>query len=221
MTEASGTRSDLHADYARAGFSGSLGTGKVRALVLVDLTYAYLDEASPLYAGPTGPAVVEASAQLLAAARRGGSLVVHTRVELQTGGHDGGLFRRKVPALQIFENRGHFDDVPAPLKPVSDEILIRKQYASAFFGTSLASTLTAARVDTLVIGGASTSGCVRATAVDALQHGFVPLVVAEACLDRDPRPHEATLFDLGAKYADLIDISVACALLRRASAGEA
>ena len=80
----------------------------------------------------------------------------------------------------------------------------RKQYASGFFGTSLASTLRARGVDTVVIVGLTTSGCVRATAVDALQHGFVPVVVRDAVGDRDPRPHEANLLDLQAKYADVV-----------------
>lgn len=216
MTEAS-RPGDLHADYARAGFSGSLGAGTRRALVIVDLTYAYLDSASPLYAGTYGPSVVAASARLLNAARRGRCLVVHTRVELQPGGLDGGLFRRKVASLEIFETRGHFSEVPSELEPVPDEIMVRKQYASAFFGTSLASTLYSAGVDAVVIGGASTSGCVRATAVDAMQYGFIPLVVPEACLDRDSRPHEASLFDLGAKYADLVGVDAACALLDSSS----
>ena len=95
-------------------------------------------------------------------------------------------------------------DIPDDLAPRPDEIVIYKQYASAFFGTSLASTLTALGVDTVVITGLSTSGCVRASAVDAMQHGFIPLVVADAVGDRDPRPHEANLFDLQAKYAEVV-----------------
>lgn len=84
-----------------------------------------------------------------------------------------------------------------------------KHYASAFAGTSLAAWLTSHRIDTLVIGGFSTSGCVRASALDALQHGFRPMVVREACADRAPGPHEANLFDLDAKYADVIALDEA------------
>jgi maleamate amidohydrolase len=94
-----------------------------------------------------------------------------------------------------------------------------KQYASAFFGTSLASTLTALGVDTLVIAGVSTSGCVRASALDACQHGFVPLVVREAVGDRHAAPHEATLFDLQAKYAEIVSLGFAGQYLRRSGAG--
>jgi maleamate amidohydrolase len=93
-------------------------------------------------------------------------------------------------------------------------VVVTKQYASAFFGTSLAASLTAWQVDTCVICGLTTSGCVRATAVDALQHGFVPLVVGEAVGDRDPRPHEANLFDLAAKYAEVVEVAWACNYLR-------
>jgi maleamate amidohydrolase len=106
-------------------------------------------------------------------------------------------------------------DFPATPRPRDGEVVITKQYASAFFGTSLASTLTAMGVDTVVIVGLSTSGCVRASAVDALQHGFVPIVVREAVGDRDPRPHDANLFDLDAKYADVRDEDEVIAYLTR------
>ena len=84
--------------------------------------------------------------------------------------------------------------------------VITKQYASAFFGTTLASTLTSLGVDTLLIAGVSTSGCVRASAVDSCQHGFIPLVVRDAVADRHPAPHEANLFDLQAKYAEVVGL---------------
>jgi maleamate amidohydrolase len=100
---------------------------------------------------------------------------------------------------------------PASLQPQAGELVITKQYASSFFGTTLASTLTAMGVDTLLITGLSTSGCVRATALDACQHGFLPFVVREACGDRHPGPHEANLFDLQAKYAEVISESQAIA----------
>ena len=92
-----------------------------------------------------------------------------------------------------------------------------KQYASAFFGTSLAATLTAAGVDTVVIGGVSTSGCVRASGTDAMQHGFRPMVVAQACGDRTAAVHDANIFDLGAKYADIVSLTEAADRLRAAT----
>jgi nicotinamidase-related amidase len=147
--------------------------------------------------------------RLTAAARKGDIPIIFTHVEYQPGGADGGVFFRKVPALSCFEGNQHpelarFGD---GLEPAAGETVITKQYASAFFGTSLASTLTALGVDTLLIAGVSTSGCVRATGVDCCQHGFVPVIVREAVGDRAPGPHEANLFDLQAKYAEVLDLA--------------
>ena len=92
-----------------------------------------------------------------------------------------------------------------PVAPASNELVITKQYASSFFGTSLASTLVAKRIDTVVLMGCSTSGCIRATAVDGLQHGFRVMVLRDCVGDRHPAPHEANLFDIDSKYGDVID----------------
>jgi nicotinamidase-related amidase len=126
-------------------------------------------------------------------------------VEYAAGGADGGVFFRKVGALANLVGGSPEGRFMPQVAPRAGETVVVKQYASGFFGTSLASTLTALGVDTTVIAGVSTSGCVRATAVDACQHGFVPLVVRDAVADRDPGPHEANLFDLQAKYAEVID----------------
>jgi len=122
---------------------------------------------------------------------------------------DGGLFVRKVPALACFaeDAEGNWGDLA--LEPEANEVVVVKQYASAFFGTSLAPTLHAAGVDTVVLAGVSTSGCVRATAMDALNSGFHPQVVRQACADRTPALHDNNLADLDAKYADVIDLSEA------------
>ena len=196
------TVSELDADYAAAGFGGRLPWGSRPAVLVVDVCRAYLDLDSPLYAGVEE--AVASAARLVAAARDADIPVVFTRVEYQPGGADGGLFFRKVPALASFE-RGNplaeFLDDPAPR---AGDVVVTKQYASAFFATSLASTLAAMRVDTVVVCGLSTSGCVRASALDALQHGFVPIVVADACGDRHPDPHRANLFDLDQKYAEVV-----------------
>jgi maleamate amidohydrolase len=203
--------SDLAAEYAEHGFGAPLGVGARPALLVVDVAMAYLDPASPLYAGVED--VVAVIARVLAAARSAGHPVVHTQVRYQKGGVDGGLFWRKIPALAVFEAGSPLAEPPAALAPLPGEVVVVKQYASAFFGTSLASTLHALRVDTVVITGLTTSGCVRASAVDALQHGFAPLVVRDAVGDRDPRPHEANLLDLQAKYADVITGAAAIAAL--------
>ena len=123
------------------------------------------------------------------------------------------MFCRKGPALQAFVRGSPMGFFPPSLQPLPIEIVVSKRYASAFFGTSLASTLTALGVDTLLLTGFSTSGCVRATALDALQHGFVPMVVSDACGDRRAAPHVANLFDLQAKYAEVIDETTALALI--------
>jgi nicotinamidase-related amidase len=204
---------DLEADYATAGFGTRLGWGDHPALLVIDFVNAYLDPACPLYAGVEETRA--AAERLLQAARAAGIPVLHSTVAYTPGGADGGVFFRKVKALQCFE-RGrhpHWAAFAPGLEPFADEPVVTKQYASAFFGTSLASTLTSLGVDCLLIAGLSTSGCVRASALDACQHGFVPLVVRQAVGDRDDRVHQSNLFDLDAKYADVIDLDVALAHL--------
>lgn len=192
---------DLGENY-KGAFDGHLPFGKKPALLIVDFVVAYLDPASPLYAGVED--ALASNERLLAAARAAGIPVLFTNVEYSPGGADGGVFYRKVPALKLFERGSPMGAFPESLQPQDGELVITKQYASSFFGTTLASTLTAMGVDTLLITGLSTSGCVRATALDACQHGFLPFVVREACGDRHPGPHEANLFDLQAKYAEVI-----------------
>jgi len=186
-----------------AGFGGTIGWGDRPALVVVDLARAYFTPGSDLDLGSHD--CLAAAARVLTAARVGRHPVVHTRVAYSAGGLDGGLFFRKVRGLRHFVD----DDplgLPMPeVAPLPGEVVVTKQYASGFFGTTLASTLTSLAVDTVVVVGVSTSGCVRATTLDALQHGFRPVVVRQAVGDREPGPHEANLFDLQAKYADVLD----------------
>ena len=210
--EAPAGHAALEADYARAGFGGRLPFGARPALLVIDVVQAYLDPASPLYAGVE--AALESIVRLIEAARAAGAPVIYTVVVYGAGGTDGGLFYHKVPALKAFDAGSPLGRFPPQINPRDDEVVVVKQYASAFFGTSLASTLRALGVDTVVMGGFSTSGCVRASALDALQHGFAPFVVREACGDRAPQPHEANLFDLQAKYAEVIAEQQALAHLR-------
>lgn len=203
---------DLQQDYEAAGFGGRLAFGARPALLIVDVVMAYLDPASPLYAGVE--AELASNVRLAAAARGAGVPVVFTNVVYTPGGADGGQFFRKVPALRAFERGSKEGAFPPSLQPASGDVVISKQYPSAFFGTSLASLLTTWRVDTVMITGYSTSGCVRASALDALCHGFAPFVIREACGDRDPRVHEANLFDIRAKIGEVIDESEAIALIR-------
>jgi maleamate amidohydrolase len=201
---------EVAANYMGA-FDGALSFGDAPALLIVDVVMAYLDPASPLYAACEQS--LASNQRLLAAARAAEIPVIFTNVLFQAGGIDGGLFYRKVPALKVFYPGSPLGDFHLDLSPRDGEIVVTKQYASAFFGTSLASTLTALRVDTVLVTGFSTSGCVRATALDCLQSGFAPFVVREACADRHPAPHEANLFDLQAKYAEVISEAEAVARL--------
>ncbi len=205
----------LQDNYAAGGFGLALPPGRRPALLVIDFVRAYLMPGSPLYAGVESAHA--ACRELLLAAREAGIPIVHTNVQYQAGGRDGGVFFRKVPALKSFEAGAHPDlaAFAEGLEPGPGETLITKQYASAFFGTSLASTLVALGVDTLLIAGVSTSGCVRASTVDACQHGFIPLVVREAVGDRHPAPHDANLFDLQAKYAEVIGLAQARQYLRQ------
>jgi maleamate amidohydrolase len=204
----------LDRDYRQAGFGGQLAWGEKPALVLVDPVLAYLDPECPLYAGQSAHDALAAMVALRAMAHARSMPVVLTGVSFQKGGVDGGLFFKKVPALKHFQVGSPVAAFPEVLTPASTDIVIMKNYASAFFATSLASTLHALKVDCVLIGGYSTSGCVRATTLDAIQTGFAPFVVRQACADRDLRPHEANLFDLQAKYAEVIDLEDALARLR-------
>lgn len=192
----------LERDYADAGFGARLPFGRRPAVIVVDFVRAYLDPASPLYARVES--AFESARRIVHAARAARVPVVFTGVRFVPGGADGGVFYRKVPSLRLFDAGSPMGEYVDGLAPAAGEPLVTKQGASAFFGTSLAPMLTARGVDTVVVVGVSTSGCVRATAVDACQHGFVPFVVRDAVGDRDPRPHEASLFDLQAKYAEVI-----------------
>lgn len=202
---------DLSENY-RGAFDGSLGFGRTPALILIDFVEAYFAKASPLYAGVEDALV--AALSLRDSAREAGIPVIYTNVVYEPGGADGGVFYRKVPALEVFERGNPLGDWPAGLEPSAGEIVISKQYASAFFGTSLASTLTAKGIDTLIITGVTTSGCVRATCIDTISHGFIPVVVREAVGDRHEGPHEANLFDMNAKYGDVVDADVVIEYLR-------
>ncbi|MFP7760188.1 isochorismatase family protein [Marisediminicola sp. LYQ134] len=189
-------------DYLENGFNGRLGFGERPALVVIDFVDAYLEPDSPLYAGVE--IELESATRVLHAARAARIPVIYTVVEQETSGAGGGLFARKVSGLSTLAAGSPLGAIAAPLTPEPGESVVSKKYASSFFGTSLASDLTVLGRDSVILVGLSTSGCVRATAVDAMQHGFIPLVVREAVGDRRPEPHAAALFDLDAKYADVV-----------------
>lgn len=193
---------DLPSNYAGV-FDGRLGFGRRPAVLVVDFTNAYTTPGSPLYA----PAVVDAvraTVDVLATARASGIPVLYTRVLYHPSGRDGGIFVQKVPVLRRMVAGELLAEIVPELTPDANDVVIVKQYASAFFGTPLAATLTSLAVDTLILTGCSTSGCIRATAVDGMQHGFRVIVPRECVGDRHPAPHEANLFDIDSKYGDVV-----------------
>ncbi len=194
----------LESNYGETGFNKRLGFGKKPALLLIDLTEAYFREGSPLY-HPRFQSALEGSLRLRQAAHNAGVPVILTRVEFKRGGIDGGMFflKSKLPLL-CFEEGNPLGDFPLSLVVEPRDIIVTKKHASSFFGTHLAAMLTAMGVDTLLMGGVSTSGCVRATAVDTSAYGFRPMVIREAVEDRHPGPHEANLYDINAKYGDVV-----------------
>lgn len=201
----------LGADYRGAGFGGGVGWGRKPALLIVDMCMAYLQPGSPLFL-ETGAAVRDAIQPVAAAARRVQAPVIFTRVEYAHAS-DGGLFRRKIAALACFDSGNPLADFDPALAPQPGDMVLTKQFPSAFFGTPLAGLLTAQGIDTLLITGVSTSGCIRATAVDALCHGFAPQILTDCVGDRTPEIQAANLLDLEAKTADLLESAAAIARL--------
>lgn len=188
-------------------FGGRIGWGHRPALLLIDMVAAYFTSGSPLHLPDHG--CRSAAQQLLDRARTEAIPVLHTTVRYRAGMVDAGHFAAKVAALRVFAEDAaepELAEIVPELRPRPHEPVIVKQYASAFFGSSLASTLTALSVDTLVIAGVSTSGCVRASVTDALQHGFRPMLAEAACGDRTSQIHRSNVRDLAAKYSDVVTV---------------
>ena len=196
--------------YAVAGFGQRAELGAHPAVVVVDMCNAYFSEGSPLDLGQ--PQVVASVIDLVSAARSADVPVVWTRVEYEPGA-DNGVWYAKLDVLKAFDRGNPLAEWVPGLEPAPGDVVVTKQHASGFFGTGLAERLRELGADTVVIAGVSTSGCVRATATDASASGFVPIVVRDAVGDRTPTVHEANLFDLGAKYAEVIDLDAASAYL--------
>ncbi|MFD3807635.1 isochorismatase family protein [Streptomyces sp. NPDC058611] len=204
------TGTPLADDYEAAGFGRRIGWGEHPAVLLVDPVLAYAAPDSRLHLA-TAEAALQAMARLARAARRSQFPVLFTAVHYDAEpSADAPHFARKVPGLDAFR-AGNPHAAFTPLcAPEPGEIVIHKHYPSAFFKTRLRDVLTVLGVDTVVIGGFSTSGCVRATTLDALQYGLRPIVVRDAVADRDAGPHEGNLFDLDSKYADVVGLAAAC-----------
>lgn len=196
------TPDDLLANYKKA-YDNRIGFGQRPALILVDFVRAYFDPDCELYADVQ--AELDSALRIRQAARAAGIPVIYTNVEYDQTGLLGGRFFQKAMPLHNFLKGSPMGAWPQGLEPAENEVVITKQYASAFFGTSLAPMLTTMGIDTLIITGVTTSGCIRATCLDTCQHGFRPIVVADACGDRHPDPHNANLFDMNAKYGDVVN----------------
>jgi maleamate amidohydrolase len=191
------------ADNYKGVFDSRLGFGKRPALLIVDFINAYVTEGAPLFA-PDVVTAVDETIPLLSLAREKHIPVLYTKVLYNKNFRDGGIFIQKVPVLKTMVEGEPLAEIVPQLMPIESDIIIVKQYASAFFGTSLAATLTSLGVDTLLLTGCSTSGCIRASAVDGMQYGFRVIVPRECVADRHPGPHEANLFDINSKYGDVV-----------------
>ena len=203
---------DIHRFYRQRGLSQRVGFGERPSLLIVDFINGFTQSTSPL--GADFDKEIASTRQLLELARTKHLLTFFTTTEYETGYAEAGVFIKKIPSLKVLSKGTWMVQVDSRLEPRPGEHLLVKNYASAFFGTSLASTLTANRIDTLIVAGCTTSGCVRASAVDGCQHGFRTIVVAEAVGDRAQPPHEASLFDIDAKYGDVVSLEATLEYLK-------
>jgi nicotinamidase-related amidase len=207
---------DARRIYAERGVGGRQRAGSRPCLVVVDLSYGFTDPESSL--GCDADGALEANARLLAVAREGGVPVIYTRIEYDDESREiAAAFLEKLPGLAALTPGSRWARIDDAIAPQPGEPVLVKLFASGFFGTPLASFLAARGCDSVVITGASTSGCVRATVVDALQHGYRVVVPREAVADRARAPHEAALFDIDAKYGQVVGLDEAEALLRAAA----
>jgi nicotinamidase-related amidase len=197
--------------YAKARLGESVTLGSRPAVLVIDFSCGFTDPECPL--GSDLTAEVEATRRVLDAARAKGLPVIFTTIGFEPSLRDGGLWLQKVPTLAELQLGGRWVEIDPRLDPRPDETIVMKKGASGFFGTNLASILIAQNVDSVVLCGATTSGCIRATAIDLLQYGWPTLVPRECVGDRAQAPHEANLFDIQAKYADVVPLEDAIAYL--------
>jgi len=190
--------------YERARLGQSITPGSRPAVLVVDFSRGFTDPECTMGSDLTSE--VEATTRVLAAAREKGLPVIFTTIGFEPNLKDGSLWLQKAPGLADLQVGGKWVDIDPRLERAEDEVVILKKGASAFFGTNLPSVLVSQGVDTIVLCGATTSGCIRATAVDLLQYGYPTLVPRECVGDRAQGPHEANLIDIQAKYADVVPV---------------
>ena len=197
--------------YAKAGLGQAVTLGEHPAILVIDFSCGFTDPECPL--GSDLSSQVEATRRLLDAAREKGLPVVYTTIAFEQSLKDGGLWMQKVPALGVLQLGGPWAEIDPRLGLREDETVLVKKGASGFFGTNLASVLVSQGVDSVILCGATTSGCIRATAVDLLQYGWPTIVPRECVGDRAQAPHDANLFDIQAKYADVVSLEEALGYL--------
>lgn len=194
--------SNENAVFAQQGFGASLGLLPPFGLLLIDFVNSFADPNS--FGGGNIAAAIEHSQGLLEAARQRGWPIAHSRIVYQDDGSDANIFSAKVPTMISLKEDSPGSQIVPELTPRPGEYVVRKNVPSAFFATDLAPWLTSRGVKTLIVGGAVTSGCVRASVVDAMCWGFRPIVVSDCVGDRAIAPHDASLFDMRQKYADVM-----------------
>ena len=189
-------------DYRQKGLAARCGFGARPVLLIVDFINGFTDPSSPL-GGPLGHEIQE-TGKLLKAFRRADLPVIYTTIAYRPDLRDAGMWIRKVPALEILKRGTRMVEVDSRIAPIAGETVVEKTQASAFFGTDLDADLKSRGIDTIVMTGCTTSGCIRASAIDSIQYGYHTAVVADAVGDRAHGPHQANLFDIDAKYGDVI-----------------
>jgi len=190
--------------YERQGFGAGLGVQPPMGLLIIDFVNGFADPG--IFGGGNIPGAIDRTVGLLATARERGWPVAHSRIVYADDDSDANIFSTKVPGMLGLKEHSPASAIVDALAPVAGERVVRKNVPSAFFGTDLAPWLTQRGVRTLLVAGCVTSGCVRASVVDAMCWGFRPVVVEDCVGDRAISPHEASLFDMRQKYADVLSL---------------
>ena len=199
--------------YRRQGFGGALGVGGRPGLLIVDFVNGFADP--DCFGGGNIPAAIQATIPVLAAARSRQWPIAHSRIVFAADGSDANVFSQKVRGMDRLTETSSLSAIVEALKPEAGELVVRKTNPSAFFATNLSAWLVQRGVETLLVAGCTTSGCVRASVVDAMSAGFRPIVLSDCVGDRAAGPHEANLFDMGQKYADVVSWAETLAALPR------
>ena len=195
-------RQQTREDYQRKGFGVRAGFGTTPVLLLVDFINGFTDPTTPLGGDLTGQ--IAATKRLLTECRAQGLAVVYTTIAYEPDLRDAGMWIKKIPSLEILTKGSPMVEIDERLRPLRGERVVEKKFASAFFGTDLDAYLRGLGINTVVMTGCTTSGCIRASAVDSIQYGYYTVVVGDAVGDRAKGPHDANLFDIEAKYGDVI-----------------